>query len=386
MILFLLAFPILSYAIITWSNFMTAIVILSVGLVILGISILWGVWNWVDWENDYYIVTNKRVILVEKVLGLYDTRREASLDTVLTVNVNSSQVGRIMNYGDVNVRTYTGGIFFNRVKRAYLFAAFVEYCRSRSFSSVQEEKSGLMTDAILQALEKEKNPVASRTEVNKPQGVQAFLKTPDKLKSYENQPQKQPRRSLTEQLENLLKVRIEDKGVITYRKHWFLLLQKSWLFVLLFCGYLGIITYLGYLYFFKGLPFLTMNWVCGIEGIFLMFICGGLLYNLLDWSNDIYRLTQDQIHDIEKKPLGQEIKKTANLDSILSIEHERENILGIIFNFGTVVVNVGETRFLFYGVYNPDQVHQDIAYYREALTKRKHEAKARVEREQQVIG
>ncbi len=43
----------------------------------------WAIWNWIDWGNDYYILTNQRVIWVERVLGFYDSRQEAPLSTVL---------------------------------------------------------------------------------------------------------------------------------------------------------------------------------------------------------------------------------------------------------------------------------------------------------------
>ena len=39
----------------------------------------WGLWNWIDWGNDYYILTNQRVIWLEKVVGVYDSRQEAPL-------------------------------------------------------------------------------------------------------------------------------------------------------------------------------------------------------------------------------------------------------------------------------------------------------------------
>ena len=120
--------------------------------------------------------------------------------------------------------------------------------------------------------------------------------------------------------------------------------------------------------------------------MFLFFLVDFLwmLYVYLDWSNDIYRLTPDQILDIERKPLGRESKKSAPLQSILSIEHERENLLGVLLNFGPVTINVGETKFIFHGVYNPDQVHQDIADYREALQRKKREKEYEQKRQDMV--
>jgi hypothetical protein len=84
------------------------------------------------------------------------------------------------------------------------------------------------------------------------------------------------------------------------------------------------------------------------------------LYKYIDWANDIYQVTADQIVDIERKPFGSENKKTAPLENILSIEYERLGALGILFNFGTVYIKVGSTTFPFHYVFDPSQVQQDI--------------------------
>jgi len=104
----------------------------------------------------------------------------------------------------------------------------------------------------------------------------------------------------------------------------------------------------------------------------------------LDWTNDIYKITPDQILDIERKPLGTEEKKSASLDSILSLEHTRNGILQLIFNYGDVIVNVGQSQFVFKGVNNPDQVHQDVADYMEARERKKREEQVIRERQRMV--
>jgi hypothetical protein len=94
----------------------------------------------------------------------------------------------------------------------------------------------------------------------------------------------------------------------------------------------------------------------------LLFIidAGWWLYVYEDWRNDIYRVTAEQIIDIEKKPFSTEQKKAAPLESILSIEYERLGFLGVLLNFGTVKINVGGTKFDFSYVYNPSRVQQEI--------------------------
>ena len=84
-------------------------------------------------------------------------------------------------------------------------------------------------------------------------------------------------------------------------------------------------------------------------------------YGYWDWRDDKYQLTSRSITDLERTPLGRETKKSAPLESILSIEHERRGMLGLFFNFGSVTINVGDTTFNFDGVHDPAGVRQEIS-------------------------
>jgi hypothetical protein len=88
---------------------------------------------------------------------------------------------------------------------------------------------------------------------------------------------------------------------------------------------------------------------------------------------------------MEKKPLGREQKKTAGLDAPdFRVEHTRENLLSIMLNFGTVMISIGQTQFIFHGVHDPERVHQDVADYREALMRRKLQEKDARDRERML--
>jgi hypothetical protein len=190
--------------------------------------------------------------------------------------------------------------------------------------------------------------------------------------------------SLKDILDTLFKVRYEQGSVITYRKHWLLLLGKTWIPALLMLLLAAFATYqmrhyvMGSSSFFATWPMFLLYMVAFL-GLFTWWV-----YNYLDWSNDIYQLAPEQIRDIERKPLGDEIKKTAPLESILSLEHSRDGIIQLIFNYGNVIINVGETRFIFRGVFNPDEVHQDVSDYIEALNRRKREIELARERERML--
>jgi hypothetical protein len=87
-----------------------------------------------------------------------------------------------------------------------------------------------------------------------------------------------------------------------------------------------------------------------------------VIYQYADWRNDIFKITLEQIIDIDRKPLGRMRHRSAPLENILSIEYKRQGFWGFVFNFGTVFITVGNMKLSFDHVYNPSEVQQDIFY------------------------
>jgi uncharacterized membrane protein YdbT with pleckstrin-like domain len=98
-----------------WGGFAISTAAIAFGVVALLLILGWIAWSYVDWGNDYYVVTNQRVVWLEKVIGLYDSRNEAPLNQVLSVGVETDLVGRAFGFGDVLVRTFVGAIPFRHV-------------------------------------------------------------------------------------------------------------------------------------------------------------------------------------------------------------------------------------------------------------------------------
>ncbi len=66
----------------------------------------WLLWQFEDWQNDFYQVTATRIIHVERLpFFLRETRREANLEQITNVRFEQSFWGRILNYGNVIVET-----------------------------------------------------------------------------------------------------------------------------------------------------------------------------------------------------------------------------------------------------------------------------------------
>jgi membrane protein YdbS with pleckstrin-like domain len=76
-------------------------------------AVLWFIYQYIDWRNDIYIITNNEVIDVERELAPYpffffftETRRQASLANVQYVDLQiPNPIAMVLNYGDVIVQT-----------------------------------------------------------------------------------------------------------------------------------------------------------------------------------------------------------------------------------------------------------------------------------------
>jgi hypothetical protein len=101
----------------------------------------------------------------------------------------------------------------------------------------------------------------------------------------------------------------------------------------------------------------------------------------MDWSNDQYQVTPEQIVDLDKKPFGTQSRNAAQLENILGTEYQRIGILGEIFNYGTVYITVGGSKLAFENVIDPASVQSDIDRRREARQAKQAAAKVAAERE-----
>ncbi len=327
----------------TWpSGLSIMLFLLSGGFVI---SLAWLVWNVYNWSNDYYILTNQRMVWIEKVAGVFDSRQEAPLITLKTVGTSKSMLGNLFDYADVTVRTFVGPISFRKVANAELIAGMIQSLWQRSKQDEDQDEYMKMEEALKRRFSGEAIPSELATE-------------PSHLSSINVQePVDTHESNFFEWLfGGFLKLRFEKGGIITYRKHWLILLKQTWLPLLVLTA--GLV--LSSTVLLNGFTSIPRNFMLGVSGLVLVVALGWLLYNYVDWRNDNYQLSDDQVVDVDRKPLGKENRRAAPLESILSIEYKRKGILAILFNYGTVLISVGMTELSFDYVSHPSEVQQDI--------------------------
>jgi hypothetical protein len=183
-----------------------------------------------------------------------------------------------------------------------------------------------------------------------------------------------------QRLFSYFQTRVVEGDTITYRKNLFVLFTKTWMPALITFGMATATVY----YLFQS----TAGRMTSLNPLVILLI-GALLtlspalwwlYNFVDWRNDIYRVTSDRVIDSERRPLGTEITKSAPLENILSMDYERLGLLGVLFNFGNVLINVGsESKFIFHNIHNPARAQSDIFNHIIAHRRRKQLSDAKQE-------
>jgi CRP-like cAMP-binding protein len=335
------------------------------GAIIALLSLALIIWRWVDWRNDYCIVTNRRAVWLEKVVGLYDNRQETPLHWVLSISISTDILGRLLDYGDVVIRTYTGQLLFHNVGHPQVFASVIqEYWRRMKQKQVHTDREEMIR-TLQERLELDEEAPPPELELltdGEP------LEIPEEPTSHIGLDQW------------TFKMRFEYQGVITYRKHWAVLLRQlippttSLLLLFIF-----LILRIG-----GAVEFLSLNQVILYSVILSIVLILWWLYRYADWVNDIYQITPTQIVDVNKKPLAREVRKVAPLENILGTEVDRKGFIGIMLNYGAVITNVGTEQFTFRGVYDPANVQQEIVQAQEAFLEREAAAQRRQRREEVV--
>jgi uncharacterized membrane protein YdbT with pleckstrin-like domain len=329
------------------------------GIIILLCAISIGAWLIIDYFNDTYYVTTHRVIWIEKVLGLYDTRQETPLSSIRALDITTSWFSRLLGFGSVSIRTFTSSLLIKDISNPQYVADLIEEYRQRWTKRLNIEKDNKLRHTLRKELGLEESPESK---------IQVTFSPSDHPVMYPSS-----RLLRLKFINDFFKMRIEDAYGVTFRKHWLILISKIFLPLLSMLAILwGWISFL--------INEQTTKIIPPFEGSFLFatLIVACFLwmaYYVIDWGNDLYQVTADQIVDMEKKPFGRENKKTASLESVLSVTTVRKNLIGLLFNFGDVKIDTGGTIFTFNNIADPNSACAEISRRVEQMRERNEQAK-----------
>ncbi len=283
-----------------------------VWLVIPAPALIWLVWKALDWTNDRYILTNKRVIHRERVYFFFESRKEAYLDKIQDVTIKiASPLAYLLNFGDVVIQTAAG-----------------------------------------------QDGAINFQSISKPREIQRLIIASAGLPEKEQQsaPSSRPRpfaKVMWQMLYPLYPA--EEEGMIIWRKHWWVL--HSNLGVPLMAGFVLTLTWLWAL---TGLSY--PGWLNVLFALGLTVVGVWIAFRLIDWHNDLYILTNDRVIDIEKKPFVMEHRREANLGAIQDVSLEQKGLIAKVLDFGNVHLKTAGKlgEFTFDSVPHPQKVQEKI--------------------------
>jgi hypothetical protein len=323
-----------------------------------GVAFFWGLWKILDYLNDYYVVTDQRVVWLERVIFLYESRVEAPLSAVKSEEVTTSWLGRLLGYGDVTTYAFLGQVVFSGIASPNEVRKKIEDLRKLSAQGLAEADQETRTDILRNKLYPPPVPEAPA----EPAPAQAEAKKPAP-----------PRQTLSfgTRFRRFFQSYVEEGGVITYRKHIFILFKK------VFFPSLILLFFLGFAVYMNTDPTISAETAQTVVIIMLILIIPvslWWLYQYVDWRNDIYQIREDRVIDAERKPLGTESIKSAPLENILSLDYERIGLLGVLLNMGNVIINTGTDKLTWMTITNPARAQREIFNRMIELRRRKEQA------------
>jgi CRP-like cAMP-binding protein len=315
----------------------TGLFILAIFILLLGVFL--SIWAGLEWTNDYFILTEDRVVVQKKMVGFFDSRQEAPFSAILSTGLESTLAGRVLNFGTLRLRSYNGDLSFPRLPYPEIIFQLLEYQRHHA----QRERQQQDQETIRKTLEYR---LAGRTI---PKRSPQNESNPGLTTTYSNG-------TFLDWMAKFYGLRQTKSGSVIYRTHWWKFWGKIFLPTLLLVIAL-VFTMLKVVGLFPSIPPVQAY---GGAIIFTLAAWGWWLYQYFDWHNDIYILTPDQLVDVNRKPLGKEERRSAPVKNIQTVQFKRKGLRGLILNYGTVRIQIGNEELTFDDVYDPAAVQAEI--------------------------
>lgn len=302
-----------------------------------------------DWSNDYFVITNKHLVHREFDLRTFRTTiNKIPMEKVQSVEiVKPTLVSNIFNIGTARITTASakGILYFDNIDHPIR----VKDTLDRLSRQVRALDAGREQATMRRSLENyfQVEPAYKPVE-NGDVVATAVVKA---------------REGLWTRIHKRYTWRVEENGVITYRKHFFILFREiAWpaaAFILLFFVQMALIQIFQFTW--------SQLWV--FFTVFYLIDLGWLIWEVEDWRNDTFQLTDRYVIDIDRKPFGfGESRKQAELANVQNVNADRPGILPTIFNYGDVIIETaGATADItFENVASPSVVQSDVFRRRDA--------------------
>jgi len=318
-------------------------------------------WRFYDWRNDFYAVTDQRVVHRERVLLASDKQNEIQLHKIQDVTVRRQAfIEMLFDIGSVVIQAAGMGsvVVFELIGSPDDVTRLIYEQRTRAMSQTRASERAKIRSEIRRELELAPRPKAAapaheptRTTFRK--RLRRSFSTLGQMRSAV-----------------LPHMRLVQGNQIVYRKHWLVLVGTAWFPALCLLLYTGVIIAL-----VAGSQNAAelFSQTCVVLPAMLMGL--GLAFWLLwryeDWRNDIYILTSDRLVDIDRSPFGLQgtKRRDASLSAVQNVTSSTQGPIDLLFDMGNVVIRTAGAGgdLTFDNVHNPRSVQRDIMNRMEAF-------------------
>ncbi len=341
-----------------------------------GIYLALVVWHWFDWVNDHFVVTTQRISYRQRLAFLYESRSEVPIDRVQNINVIQDFAGSRLSYGTMVIETAseTGTLYLAYVPNPEEMRQAIWGQAERVLATQRATERRLMSEALSSYL-------GIEIQESLPHEWQVGDEIPPEEIEDLLPPEEEPTRldkvmDWLHTLQILPQARIATPEQVTWRKHPIFLLTRMLipLLIAMVAMPLAVLAHFDW-------PLALTQWGAyypfGMLALAL-FAFGWLAWEINDWGNDLYIVTNDRIIDIERRPLFlHSERREASLGVIQNVRFEIPNPWASLFNYGCVLVQTaGRGDFTFDHVGNPAEVQAEIFRRIEAYRERHRQQEA----------
>jgi hypothetical protein len=322
-------------------------------------ALVWIGWQFLEWSNDLFFFTDKRIINKQRSLFSYEIKQETPISAIEFVQARRSFLGRELDFGDLEIRTFTGSMRLPFVPEITSVQHILTYLTERRKDLWEEEEKQAFENDIRERITQRASVRETGVE-NHPDQSSSQIPSPDSTFKGSDD--------------------LEASIDIVYRTHWTILFAKMFIPLLLLASHMLLYLFLAVnqIEIIKNTIF---NTILLINSIVLL---SWSAYCFSNWRNDVYIITEDQLIDIDRRPFGMEEKRTAPINNIQSIRYKRNGIFGLLFNFGTVYTRIGDEEFTFNNVHRPAEVQEALFTAKERFHRMEEDAEKRVQRKKAV--
>ena len=310
-----------------------------IGFVILAVIVSYML---LDWRNDYWVVTNRRIVHVDEIILIRKKRTETPLPAITQVQFERhGMAAMIFDFGDLEVETFTGTMGMRDIPSPMQLKQDiqeeVEKVRSRERAA---GRKGIRDDL-------EKRIIAKEDIVE--------VATP------EPEEEEPPRPTITIGVIDYFFPRLVSRqgNVIIWRKHWIVLWRTiGWSTLAI------LVAIAAFFNWYSGAPPLGVLLEAGAWWIWPL-ILGGLgawwWWVFEDWRNDEYVLTGNHVIEITRTPFSlSEERRESALSDFQSTELKVVGPWQKLFRYGTLIIKLPGAQVEFKDIVNPAGAQTEI--------------------------